>query len=132
VVAAFFKRLIAGQPLVIYGDGSQIRDFVYVDDLCDGVMAGVTGSACGVVQLGSGRPVSVSALIEAMRVATAPTPMTVISEPARAGEVFATWCDIAKARAVLGFDPSTPLQTGLEKTWRWFIEERQGAIKSVG
>jgi UDP-glucose 4-epimerase len=131
VVAAFFKRLIAGQPLIVYGDGSQVRDFVHVDDLCDGVVAGLTSPVSGVLQLGSGRPVSVSALIEAMRAATAPTPITVIYEQARAGEVAATWCDISQARARLGFTPDTALETGLAQTWRWFIEQNQQTSSSV-
>ena len=128
VVAAFFKRLIAGQPLVVYGDGGQVRDFVYVDDLCDGILAAMDSRVCGVIQLGSGRPVSVAGLIEAMRAATAPAPIAVTHEPARAGEVAATWCDIAKARAVLGFSPDTALQLGLERTWRWFVNEFEVAI----
>jgi UDP-glucose 4-epimerase len=128
VVAAFFKRLIADQPLIIYGDGSQVRDFIYVDDLCDGLVAGLFGRACGVVQLGSGRPVTITALIDAMSAAVAPRRIEVVYEPARAGEVAATWCDISKARALLGFSPDTPLQTGLKQTWRWFTEEAAVAV----
>ena len=127
VVAAFFKRLLAGQPLVVYGDGGQVRDFVYVDDLCDGIMSALTGDACGVVQLGSGLPVSVSELIDAMRQVAAPTPVEVRHEPARAGEVAATWCDISHARAVLGFAPATRLEAGLAETWRWFVDDYQCA-----
>jgi UDP-glucose 4-epimerase len=128
VVAAFFKRLIARESLVVYGDGSQVRDFVYVDDLCDGVIGAMSTGACGVVQLGSGQPVSVSALIDAMRRVSAPTPVKVIHEPRRAGEVAATWCDISKARALLGFSPNTPLLTGLDRTWRWFVERQQCVV----
>jgi UDP-glucose 4-epimerase len=127
VVAAFFKRLLAGAPLVIYGDGSQVRDFIYIDDLCDGVITGLTSAACGVAQLGSGRPVSVSALIEAMRSATAPVPIKVAYEPSRAGEVAATWCDISHARSTLSFTPTTPLDVGLAQTWRWFLEQSRRA-----
>lgn len=123
VVAAFFKRLLMGQPLVVYGDGGQVRDFVYVDDLCDGIMSALTGDACGVVQLGSGLPVSVAALIDAMREVAAPTPVEVRHEPARAGEVAATWCDISRAREVLGFAPATRLSAGLAQTWRWFVDD---------
>jgi UDP-glucose 4-epimerase len=123
VVAAFFKRVIAGQPVQVFGDGSQVRDFVYIDDLCDGLIKGLMGQVCGVVQLGSGRPVSVSSLIEAMRLAIAPHPIAVKHEAARAGEVSATWCDITKARALLGFSPDTVLQVGLQKTWLWFAAQ---------
>jgi UDP-glucose 4-epimerase len=127
VVATFFKRLMAGLPLVIYGDGSQARDFIYIDDLCDGVIAGLTGAARGVVQLGSGHPVTLSALIESIRQAVAPLPVTVAHEPFRVGEVAATWCDISHAQAVLGFAADTPIELGLERTWRWFLEESRRA-----
>jgi UDP-glucose 4-epimerase len=120
VIAAFFKRVIAGEPLIVYGDGSQVRDFIFVDDLCEGLMAGLFGRACGVVQLGSGRPVTISALIDAMSAAVSPRPIEVAYQPARAGEVLATWCDITKARALLNFSPETPLLAGLQETWRWF------------
>jgi len=122
VVAAFFKRVLQGETLVVYGDGSQVRDFVFVEDLCDGIVRGLSSSTSGVIQLGSGRPVSVTALIDAIRQAVAPHPVEVRYEPARAGEVHATWCDISKARRELGFEPSTPLADGLAKTWRWFLD----------
>jgi len=125
VIAAFLKRVIAGQPLIVYGDGGQVRDFIYIDDLCDGIVAGLFSHACGVVQLGSGRPVSVNALIEAMRAAVAPRPIRAVYEPARAGEISATWCDITKARLLLGFAPETPLQMGLQQTWRWFTSSAE-------
>jgi UDP-glucose 4-epimerase len=128
VVAAFYNRLAVGEPLIVYGDGAQVRDFIYIDDLCDGVIAAMGSAATGVVQLGSGRPVSISNLIETMRVAIAPTPLRVIHKPARAGEVAATWCDISKARSVLSFAPDTPLADGLKRTWRWFADENQQTI----
>jgi UDP-glucose 4-epimerase len=122
VVAAFFKRLMAGKPLIIYGDGAQVRDFIYIDDLCDGIARALDSRLSGVVQLGSGRPVSIADLAQAITRAVAPHPVEIVHEPARPGEVEATWCDIAKARAVLGFDPGTPLESGLQQTWRWFLE----------
>lgn len=121
VVASFYKRLRRDETLVVYGNGSQVRDFVFVGDLCDGIVRGVSSAATGAIQLGSGRPVSVNALIEAIRVAVAPKPVQVRYEPARAGEVHATWCDISKARRELGFEPSTSLAEGLAGTWRWFL-----------
>lgn len=131
VVAAFFRRLLADKPLVIYGDGNQQRDFVYIDDLCDGIVRALGSQLSGVIQLGSGRPVSIAHLAEAIGRAVAPRPAPVVYERARAGEIDATWCDISKARAVLSFSPETSLQTGLERTWRWFNEQGQAAVWSV-
>jgi UDP-glucose 4-epimerase len=61
-------------------------------------------------------------LIEEIRRVVAPRPVEVWYEPARSGEVHATWCDIAKARRNLGFDPVTQLAEGLARTWRWFLD----------
>jgi UDP-glucose 4-epimerase len=120
VVAAFFRLIVQGRPLVVHGDGEQVRDFVYVGDLCDGIMRGLGADRSGVLQLGSGVPVSVNALIAAMRAIVAPRPVVVEYHPARTGEIERTWCDITRARAELGFDPATPLAQGLAQTWDWF------------
>lgn len=119
-VAAFFKQILAGEPLTIFGDGEQTRDFVFVDDLCRGIVSALERGGSGVFQLGSGRPLSVNALIAAMREVVAPCPVPIVHRPARAGEVERTWCQIALARTELGFDPATPLAEGLRRTWHWF------------
>jgi UDP-glucose 4-epimerase len=124
VVAAFFKEILKGAPLVVYGDGGQRRDFVFVQDLCDGIIAALEGEKTGAIQLGSGRPLTINALIEAMRETVAPTPVKVEHRQSRAGEVRDTWCEIARARADLGFDPSTTLRDGLAQTWTWFQSQR--------
>ena len=124
VVAAFFKRILAGEPLVVYGDGEQTRDFVFVGDLCKGIEQGLAASESGVYQLGSGVPLSVNQLIAAMRPLVAPREIVVEYRPARTGEIVRTWCDIALARRTLGFEPATALETGLAATWRWFLDHQ--------
>jgi UDP-glucose 4-epimerase len=119
VVAHFFKRILAEEPLVVYGDGSQTRDFLFVGDLVEGVWTALTSDAVGAYQLGSGRPTTIDALLRAMRRVTA-VDFDVVHEGFRAGEVRDTWCRIDKARRVLGFDPSTGLEEGLRTTWEWF------------
>lgn len=123
VVAAFFKRILKGEELVVFGDGAQIRDFIYVDDLCEGIHAALSSGLSGVFQLGSGIPVSVSDLISVMRKVVHPMPVTLRHEPFRAGEILATYCDISKAKGLLGFSPRTELREGLERTWKWFLEQ---------
>ena len=77
----------------------------------------------GAVQLGSGRPVTINELIDAMRAVVAPRQIEVRYEPFRAGEVYATYCDIANARRLLGFDPATALDDGLAQSWAWFVSQ---------
>jgi UDP-glucose 4-epimerase len=119
VVAHFYKRILAGEPLVVYGDGSQARDFLYVGDLVEAIRAAMESDALGAYQLGSGEPTTVNELLELMREVVG-RELPVQYEDFRPGEVRRTWCDITKARASLGFDPRTPLVEGLRVTWEWF------------
>ncbi|MEZ0578839.1 NAD-dependent epimerase/dehydratase family protein [Nocardioides sp. MH1] len=119
VVAHFFKQIIAGEQLVVYGDGSQARDFLYVRDLVEGIRVAVDSDAVGAYQLGSGKPTTVNELLELIRDATG-SDLDVLYEDFRTGEVRYTWCDIDKARDGLGFDPVTPLDEGIRRTWEWF------------
>ena len=125
VVAHFFKRILADEPLVVYGDGSQARDFLYVGDLGEGIRVAIDGDAVGAFQLGSGKPTTVNELLELMRDATG-RDLDVRFEDFRAGEVRYTWCEIDKAREELGFDPRMALDEGIRRTWEWYLARGQG------
>ncbi len=121
VVAHFFKQLLARQTLVVFGDGAQTRDYVFVEDICDGIMRAMESAESGVFQLGTGTPTSVNELIALMtNVVGDEFPVQVRYEPFRSGELRRSWCDIAKARRVLKYDPRTSLAGGLARTWEWF------------
>lgn len=133
VVAHFLKRILAGEDLVVYGDGSQIRDYLYVEDLAEGIVKAMESDAVGTFQLGSGRPTTLTELIEVLGVVTADHGVPRVRyEPARRGEVHTTWCDIAKARDAFGYDPSTPLADGVRRTWEWFLGQREVQAEAVG
>lgn len=128
VVAAFMRRILKGQPLVVYGDGSQNRDYLYVGDLVQGIVDAVDAGVSGVYQLGCGQPTSINGLIALMESAMGASPGTlpVRYEAFRDGEIRHTWCRIEKARAAFAFNPATPLAEGLAGTWKWF-QEQEGA-----
>lgn len=123
VVAHFYKQILAGEPLIVYGDGSQTRDFLYAGDLVEAIRKAVESDVEGAFQLGSGQPTTVNELIAHMREATGQD-LDVVYQDFRAGEVKDTWCQIDKARQGLGFDPATPLPVGLRATWQWFAAQR--------
>ena len=123
VVAVFFKEILRGAPLVVYGDGEQTRDFVFVEDICEGILRGVTDDVGGVVQLGSGKPMTVNKLITVIKAVVAPRIVEVEYRPNRPGEVTQTWCEITKAKTELGFNPLTSLTAGLKRTWAWFLAQ---------
>ena len=125
VVAAFFRQILKGETLVVYGDGSQQRDYVYSQDLAAGIRLAIDSQHTGPFQLGTGVPTSVNELIDHMRAVVGDEyPVKVEYKDFRAGEILHTYCDISKARATLGFDPSTSVPDGLASTWKWFLDQR--------
>jgi UDP-glucose 4-epimerase len=131
VVAQFFRNLLQGEPLVIYGDGRQTRDFLYVDDLVDAVLLADKSETPGeVFQIASGRETSIKDLLAAMKEVLPGVKFDVRYEPARAGEILRNYASIEKARRLLGYAPRTPLDQGLRNTWRWFVSQNgRGAPK---
>jgi len=123
VVAHFYKRILDGEKLVVYGDGSQTRDYLFVSDLVQAIWTAAQSPAQGAFQLGSGKPTTLNQLLDVMRTVTG-LDLDVAYQEFRAGEVRDTWCDISKARAGFGFDPGTGLEEGLALTWDWFNAQR--------
>ena len=128
VVAHFYKQILAGEKLIVYGDGSQTRDYLYVGDLVEAIWNAVESDAQGAFQLGSGTPTTVNQLLDLIRTVTG-RELDVAYEDFRAGEIRDTWCEIDKARAAFGFAPATTLEDGLRRTWEWF--DAQATDRSV-
>jgi UDP-glucose 4-epimerase len=124
VVAQFFKNLLQGQQLTIYGDGSQTRDFVFVDDLVDAILLADQSDTPGeVFQIASGRETSITELVSLMKQVLPGLPFNVRYEPSRAGEIFRNYAQIEKACRMLGYNPRMQLHEGLCRTWQWFRSE---------
>ena len=122
VVAQFFRNLLRGEPIVIYGDGEQTRDFLYVADLVEAILLADQIEPAGeVFQIASGRETSVRSLVGAMKAMLPDRRFDLRFEPARPGEILRNYANIEKARRILGFGPKTQLNEGLRKTWQWFI-----------
>ncbi len=126
-VHKFIRRLLAGEPLVIYGDGSQTRDFVYVGDVCHAIELALAYDPIGpddlVFQVGSGVETSLLQLLKALReVARAHgvKPPDVRFEQFRPGEIRRNFSNITRAWEKLGYHPQVDLVEGLNRTWRYF------------
>lgn len=130
VVAAFMRRILDNEPLVVHGDGSQTRDYVFVEDLCDGIAAAAVSDVSGTFQLGSGVGTTVNQLIDRIAKATGRLRPRVRYDPFRVGEIRHTWADVAKAREGLGWTPSTGLPEGLARTWSWFLTRQPAAART--
>jgi UDP-glucose 4-epimerase len=120
VVATYCKAAPAGQPLIVYGDGSQTRDFIYVGDLCDGIVGALTCGKGGVVtHIGSGVATPVIDLAKLV-IDKFGTAIAIEHRPERPGDVQRNSADVSGARDLLGFAASTSLDEGLNKTIAWF------------
>jgi UDP-glucose 4-epimerase len=125
VVAAFIKAYLAGRPLVVYGDGSQTRDFVHVDDLVAQLLLTLDAPpelvAGEIFQAGSGRETSVLTLAHTVLEIGGRT-ASIEHAPARHGDVARSYSDIRKAARILGYRPHVELEEGLTRTLAWFRE----------
>jgi len=121
VIPLFIRRILAGEPLTIYGDGTQTRDFVFVTDLADGLMraARTNGAGGEIFQLASGVETSLNDLVDLLADVSGRR-AEVRYAPPRAGEIQRNYSLVDKARERLGYAPEVPLADGLRRTWEWF------------
>jgi UDP-glucose 4-epimerase len=117
VIAIFLERLAAGEPMRIFGDGQQTRDFVYVGDVVRALLAAV-GRDGGVYNVGTGIETTVNALHALCRQVTGAAAEPEYG-PARPGDVRRSVIDPGRARRDLGWEAETTLEHGLRETWEW-------------
>jgi UDP-glucose 4-epimerase len=123
VIPRFISAVIAGQPPVIYGDGEQSRDFIYISNVVDAnLLAATAPQAAGrVINVGTGVKVTLNGLLSEMNRITnrAIYPMY---EPARPGDVRESLADISLMRALLGYEPAISFAEGLTLTFHAYAD----------
>jgi len=119
VVPRFLVRALAGRPPVMYGDGTQTRDFVYVGDVVRGTILALQRGAAGVYNIGSGEATRVSDLAR-LAVAATGSHATPVHGDRRPGDILHSVASISRAGKVLGYHPRWNLPQGLEDTAAWF------------
>jgi UDP-glucose 4-epimerase len=117
VVAIFLGRLRDGDTCLIFGDGTQERDYVFVGDVVSALMAAAEVEG-GIFNVGTGRASSVLELYDLCR-KVAGSELEARLAPARTGELQRSVLDISKAADELGWRPETSLEEGLRQTWNW-------------
>jgi UDP-glucose 4-epimerase len=119
VVAKLIRQMLNGQPLTVYGDGSQTRDFIHVSDVVEGISRALDCEVAGeTFQIGTGTETSVIELLEALEQVSGRKP-AIHWLPLPAGEIRRNYSSIDHARARLGFEPKFDLMSGLADTMRW-------------
>jgi len=115
----FFTAVKQGQPVTIYGDGEQTRDFTFVGDIVAATMAaGRQGRPGGVYNVGGGSRVTMNHVLELIGRVTG-QPVAIKREPAQKGDMRHTYADTSRARRDLAFAPGTTLEEGLKAQHRW-------------
>ncbi len=133
VVAKFLKQAFAGDTLEIYGDGSQTRDFIYIDDLIQAIMLSVKSDVGGeVFQIATYKETTINeiaAMINALMESLIGEKIEVFYGKPRLGDVKRNYSDISKAKQILGYTPRFDLAQGLKNTFEYFRLKRNVSNK---
>lgn len=119
VIGIFVDQLVHSQPLTLYGDGTQTRDFVYVRDVAEAYCRAMRNArGAEVCNIGSGQAVSIAALSDQLRAMVGGHESFVV-RPERSGDIKHSCLSVVRADHVLGWTATTPLERGLTNTVRW-------------
>ncbi len=125
----FVRWIAENEPLTLYGDGTQERDFTYVDDIARGTLLGLKPLGYEIINLGSDRPVKLQQIIKSIEHLLGQGAL-IHSRPVHPADVPATWADVSKARRLLDWEPQTVWEDGLERTVEWYLKNREW-VKSI-
>ena len=122
-IHAFARRILAGETITLFGDGSQSRDYTYCDDIVAGVIAALDWTATAPVgleifNLGGNEPVPLSAMVQALGKALGKEPR-IKWAPMQPGDVQHTYADLTKSQNLLGYHPRTTFSEGLRRFALW-------------
>ena len=121
----FIKWIAEGETIQMFGDGSQSRDFTYVDDIARGTITAIQNVGYEVINLGGGRnPISLNTIIEKLETLNGKKAI-IDHKPFHITDLMETWADIEKAKNVLGWEPKVSLDEGLEKSVSWYMQNRE-------
>jgi UDP-glucuronate 4-epimerase len=124
-----FARLIqAGQEVPVFGDGESRRDYTYVDDIVSGIVSALrVNPEFEIINLGESRTTTLNELISNLEAALGKKAIR-RSYPNQPGDMLITYADISRARRILGYQPTTPIEEGIRKFARWYLKRvTQGA-----
>ncbi|WP_304544079.1 NAD-dependent epimerase/dehydratase family protein [Sulfurimonas microaerophilic] len=126
VVAKFIKQALDGETCMIYGDGTQTRDFIYIDDLVNAIILGLEKEVGGeTFQIATGRESTVGEVAQmiADELKSRGVDMKIENDAPRLGDVARNYSDTTKAKNILGWIPQMTLTTGIDNTIDYFINK---------
>jgi nucleoside-diphosphate-sugar epimerase len=125
----FIKNIDTGIPITVFGDGKQKRDFSFIDDIADGTLKCLQPFGYEIFNLGNDNSVELMYVINLIENALGKKALIKFS-PRHPADVVATWADIEKSKARLGWYPKTTIEDGIKKTVQWYAENRD-FVKSL-
>jgi len=120
----FTKNIDAGIPITVFGDGNQTRDFTYIDDIANGTIRALKPLGYEIINLGSDHPVKLKYVIKLIE-KNLGKKAKIKHLPRHPADVTATWAHIEKAKKLIGWNPKTSIEGGVEKTVKWFLENKE-------
>ena len=122
-VFRFIKWIDEGKDLILYGDGSQSRDFTYVDDIAIGTILALRQLGFEIINLGNNKPHTIMELINLIEECLGKK-AKVVQKPFHQADMIATWADITKAKKMLDWQPLTDFESGIKLTVQWYKENK--------
>lgn len=118
-IRKFADRMRRGEPIPIYGDGTALRDFTFIDDLVDGLVRALDNDlGFAILNFGAGRKVSVLEVVKHLEQRLGMTAQ-IDWQPPQIGDVPRTWADIGAAGLALGYSPRVDFETGIQRFVEW-------------
>ncbi len=119
VIPRFITRSLAGKPPIIYGDGTQTRDFTYVKDVVQANVKAMESNAQGVFNVAYNQRISLLSLVDIIAEETG-VKVNPVFEPPRPGDIHDSQADISAAQKAFGYEPKYTVRSGLKETITWF------------
>lgn len=119
VIPTYLKALLDRTPIRMFGDGEQVRDYLYVNDVARGCVLAASSPRNLVLNLGSGRGLSLNSLLQILTSVTQIEPVRIDHLPSRSSDIRALILDTARAEAELNWRPEVPILDGIRLTWQW-------------
>jgi UDP-glucose 4-epimerase len=125
VIPKFMLRCLAGKPMVVFGDGTQTRDFTFVSDTARGILAaGLSGASVGqTFNLGSGKEIQIRELANTIAEVLPKNGSEIVHVESRPGDVLRLLADSSKAKKLLNFEPTVSLKDGLARLREWYTAQ---------
>ncbi len=126
-VFRFIRQIAEGEPITVFGDGTQSRDFTFVDDIAAGTIAALKPLGFEAINLGGDRVTALNTVIEQIAELTGKKPQ-IEYRPAHPADVPTTWADVSKAARLLDWKPQIRIEEGIRRSVEWYYDNRELAL----